>query len=386
MSAQSRCALQTPARLVVPLIHHRQHSGNGNGIALLPSLSVGHHAAADASALPFNLDPSTAKQMAALQATSLAKAANRSVPGGTSAPYFGGLSSNQHSRPDHPNSASDGHAFPDSQLPHNFMNVSPHLPARALRRLVTHLPPITQPNLTQPSTAPMAEVMRQRKRGFLNGLANVMMQRNTPLPPALTGVPLPATFDPAAIPWKSLEINPNDVGIIKLAGKDIDLYKLWAMVFQAGGGVKVRHILQFNTLLGPQMWVHQLSQRGAWGQVCHQFDLPETIAPSTASGEQPVAPVLERYYTAILGPFEEMYRKNAMEQAARASMAAQGRVPQAGPQQMGGQSGRAGSIMGMPGMNGMLGNNSAAMNMVPQMNPSPLPDNSLTGEYMPQPI
>ena len=50
--------------------------------------------------MPFNLDPYTAKQMALLQATSLAKAGNRSAPGGTSASYFGGMSLNHSNRPD----------------------------------------------------------------------------------------------------------------------------------------------------------------------------------------------------------------------------------------------------------------------------------------------
>ena len=51
--------------------------------------------------MPFSgMDPYAAKQMAALQATSLAKAANRSAPGGTSASYFGGMSINNPTRPD----------------------------------------------------------------------------------------------------------------------------------------------------------------------------------------------------------------------------------------------------------------------------------------------
>lgn len=50
--------------------------------------------------MPFNLDPYAAKQMALLQATSLAKAGNRSAPGGTSASYFGGMSLNNSNRPD----------------------------------------------------------------------------------------------------------------------------------------------------------------------------------------------------------------------------------------------------------------------------------------------
>lgn len=51
--------------------------------------------------MPFpGMDSYAAKQMAALQATSLAKAANRSAPGGTSASYFGGMSINSPTRPD----------------------------------------------------------------------------------------------------------------------------------------------------------------------------------------------------------------------------------------------------------------------------------------------
>lgn len=83
---------------------------------------------AGASALPFNLDPFTAKQMAALQATSLAKAANRSAPGGTSAAYFGGMSTNQSNSLSAPH---DSHPFAplsDLQAPNPPMNVRPSPP------------------------------------------------------------------------------------------------------------------------------------------------------------------------------------------------------------------------------------------------------------------
>ena len=82
-----------------------------------------------------------------------------------------------------------------------------------------------------------ATQLMQRKRSFLNGLASIFHQRNAPLPPALTGIPNPPGFDSTTSQWKALDI--SDQGVIRLAGKDVDLYKLWALVFQAGGGVQV---------------------------------------------------------------------------------------------------------------------------------------------------
>lgn len=69
--------------------------------------------------------------MAALQATSLAKAGNRSAPGGTSVPNFGGLSMNQpnsFSRPDSGAQDINNHAFSpvsDLQASNQQLNVSP---------------------------------------------------------------------------------------------------------------------------------------------------------------------------------------------------------------------------------------------------------------------
>ena len=101
-----------PLRNVRLLIHHhprscpahpsprnarQQNVPNTNGAAPFgSSISDGSGSSSSGPVpnLPFNLDPFTAKQMAALQATSLAKAANRSAPGGTSASYFGGMSMN----------------------------------------------------------------------------------------------------------------------------------------------------------------------------------------------------------------------------------------------------------------------------------------------------
>ncbi|KAI0361749.1 hypothetical protein OH77DRAFT_1492728 [Trametes cingulata] len=201
---------------------------------------------------------------------------------------------------------------------------------------------------------------QQRKRNWLNGLATLMVQRGNPLPPQLTGVPFPPNYDPANMPWKSLEVSPTDLGVVRLAGKDVDLFKLWTLIIQSGGGQKV-------------------SQKGAWPLVVQQFDLPEAMPSLHNPAElQPTAAVLERYYTVLLGPFEEAYRKNMMEQ--RAAMA--NRMP-GGPQGPINPQARPGGMVGMPGQNGMPGGTSSAMNMMSQASAGPILDGSLPGQFLP---
>jgi hypothetical protein len=79
----------------------------------------------------------------------------------------------------------------------------------------------------------------QHKKQFLHGLAQVHLARKDPLPPALTGIPYPAGFDPTQSRWKSLESSQAEVGSVMLAGKPVDLYKLWATVSAGGGWLKV---------------------------------------------------------------------------------------------------------------------------------------------------
>ncbi|KAI8995524.1 hypothetical protein BD414DRAFT_479785 [Trametes punicea] len=227
-------------------------------------------------------------------------------------------------------------------------------------------------NPTQPQQNPAAmqqQVYQQRKRNWLNGLATLMVQRGTPLPPQLTGVPFPPNYDPANMPWKSLEVSPTDIGVIRLAGKDVDLFRLWTMIIQAGGG-------------------HKVSQKGAWPLVMQQFDLPEAMpAPNNPAELQPTAAVLERYYNALLGPFEEAYRKNMMEHSQRAAIAA-GRMPGAQQGQMNPQA-RPGGLPGMPGQNalpagGGSGGVAAGMNMMPQpSNAGQSMDGSISGQFRP---
>ncbi|KAI0757114.1 hypothetical protein C8Q80DRAFT_1265086 [Daedaleopsis nitida] len=299
---------------------------------------VGAHGAGDGMG---HLDPFT-KQMAALQATSLAKAGNRSAPGGTSAGYFGGMASSEtaaHSRPD------DSHAFPplpDLQAPNPHMNVRPFLPPDSLPFHSPRPPFPTQPPQIpqQPPNGPVhPDLVRQRKRSWLQGLGTLMAQRNLPLPPQLTGVPFPPGYDPVNMPWKSLEVSPTDLGVIRLAGKDVDLFRLWGIVINNGGG-------------------QATSAKGLWPNIRDTLALPETMpAPNNPAEQQPLVSVLERYYSALLGPFEEAYRKNIEQQNQRAM---------------------AGRQLNAQTRNGMVGGNPVS-GMMPRPNGPPIMDNSIPG-------
>lgn len=81
-------------------------------------------------------------------------------------------------------------------------------------------------------------MIKHKQRSFLLGLANVHLNRGSPLPPALTTVPYPLNYDPASSQWKNLEYS-TEVGAFRLAGKDVDLFKLWGIVSHLGGGQKV---------------------------------------------------------------------------------------------------------------------------------------------------
>ncbi|KAJ7783919.1 hypothetical protein DFH07DRAFT_764288 [Mycena maculata] len=87
---------------------------------------------------------------------------------------------------------------------------------RLMQQLVISLPkPQGSPWALNPGVSlgpPDAPEMEKRQIAFLNGLARIMALRNTPLPPALTGVEMP-TYDLAKTLWKILE--PAAVGVFR---------------------------------------------------------------------------------------------------------------------------------------------------------------------------
>ncbi|KIJ21616.1 hypothetical protein PAXINDRAFT_165068 [Paxillus involutus ATCC 200175] len=145
-------------------------------------------------------------------------------------------------------------------------------------------------------------IMKQKQRSFLTGLANAHINRGTPLPPALTGVPYPPNYDPTTSPWKGVECT-NEIGAFRFAGKDVDMFKLWGIVAQLGGSQKI-------------------TQQNAWSQLLPQFDLPEFLPAPMPNGQRSTATILAQYYTAIIQPFDDFYRRNVQETSRKAMMAA----------------------------------------------------------------
>ncbi|KAJ3561107.1 hypothetical protein NP233_g10398 [Leucocoprinus birnbaumii] len=192
--------------------------------------------------------------------------------------------------------------------------------------------------MSQPSAH--APSLKQRQQNFLNGLAGVMAKRNTPLPPTLTGIPTP-NYDPNNSPWSYIEPSA-EIGSFRLANQDVSLFKLWGLVMQHGGA-------------------QALKANNGWPAICAEFNLPEEFSQMQANGSTSVALMLEQMYTAILYPFEDLYKKNVQEQQRKAQMASR---------QMS-MSGQPGQIRGMP-PNGMQPG-PQQMQQMQQMQRGPMP-------------
>ncbi len=201
------------------------------------------------------MNPNTAKQFAALNAAGLARRAQATrpspLPGGpTSASFIGGAlpsTINQQQSP----SPTPGHDPLSALSSQGRLS----LQAQTMNQpLVPNQPTNFNPSSSDPFMSQAAQqLVRQRqqqqqpqlqhKKQFLSGLASVHLSRKDPLPPALTGIPYPVGFDPTQSRWKSLEPSQTEPGSVMLAGKPIDLYKLYAAVNAGGGWVKVSTVL-----------------------------------------------------------------------------------------------------------------------------------------------
>ncbi|KAF8078468.1 hypothetical protein FPV67DRAFT_1663206 [Lyophyllum atratum] len=247
-----------------------------------------------------NLDPTqAAKQMAALTAASQARIANsRPTPllnpsGTNSAPFLGGTNT-----PNYP--AANYDPLPGSSAQHATFQMPSNL---STSNSSSFLDPMSQ-QATRAVSQANNTTLKQRQQGFLNGLANVMTTMGTPLPPTLTGVHTPS-YDPNTSKWKSLEPS-TEVGFLRLAGKDINLFMLWGSVFQSGGG-------------------HAVTANNGWGAVLAQFNLPEEIPqPFPNVGTISVAQTIVQLYMSMLLPFEQWYRSNIQDQQKKALASRQG--------------------------------------------------------------
>ena len=178
-----------------------------------------------------NMDsPQVAKQMAALTAanqTRISQNTRNTLPTAGSGPYLGGINSHTYPSGGH-DLMSNSNAHSNFQLPTNnyALPLTPNSGSNA-----TFPDPTMSQARNQPSSA---SFLKQRQQGFLQGLASLMAKRNTPLPPSLTGIPY-SNYDPSNTLWSIIEPSP-EAGSFRLAGRDVDLFKLWGLVFQQGGG------------------------------------------------------------------------------------------------------------------------------------------------------
>ncbi|TFK30589.1 hypothetical protein FA15DRAFT_607990 [Coprinopsis marcescibilis] len=242
-----------------------------------------------------NLDASqAAKQMAALNAAKQARmAANprassaglASAGGTSSGSYFGGINNFPPQNPDLLSSGGGPHAR--LQIPNNHATSSLPINQSLLDPSMSH-----HPN--------SRSAQQQRQQGFLLGLHNLMVKLGQPLPPALTGIPAP-NYNPSTSPWSHIEPG-SEVGSLKLAGKDVNLFRLWSAVFQSGGG-------------------QVLSANNGWPSLLPHFDLPEEFPSVQANGSSSVATMLHQIYMSVLYQFEDSYRKNMQENQRKANVA-----------------------------------------------------------------
>lgn len=217
------------------------------------------------------------------------------------------------------NQQSSLHQDPSLNMPFNpAVPLSAHQPSNyspANTQLATpSLDPTGRSNLAP--RQPNAAMIKQKQRGFLSNLATHHNSRGMPLPPALTGVPYPPNYDPANSCWKNLECVPGEIGIFRLGGKDIELLKLWAIVLQYGGGVKVCVWCSNGFLSNP----FQVGQQNGWPHIIRNLDLPDVLP----GHNQNTAGVLAHYYANILQPFEEIWRRNYQEKMMTARPAGTG--------------------------------------------------------------
>jgi len=263
-----------------------------------------------------------AKQMAALTAANQSRISQNTrstlpTPGGiNSGPYLG--ASNSHTYPSGGHDLmSNANSHLNFQVPNN--NYGLQTPNSVANTSFPD-PAMSQANQSR-NQASGSSSLKQRQQGFLQGLAGLMAKRNTPLPPSLTGIPY-SNYDPNNTLWSIIEPS-SEIGSFRLAGRDVDLFKLWGLVFQQGGG----HMVYFYLVCLILAKLIQVTANNAWGSILPHFDLPDEFPQMQANNSTSVALMLSQYYMNILFPFEEVYRKNLQDQRGKASMAGRQGIP-----------------------------------------------------------
>jgi len=114
--------------------------------------------------------------------------------------------------------------------------------------------------------------------------------------------------------WTFIEPSEN-VGRFRLAGRDVDLFLLWAIVIANGGANAVCSPFKYHFCDNIFTRDHkQFTSSGSWARILPHFNLPERFSDAQANGSTSMAFTLSRYYYSILYPFELLYQRGVQEQ------------------------------------------------------------------------
>ncbi len=196
------------------------------------------------------MNPAAAKQFALLNAAGLARRAQTTrpspLPGGpTSASFLGGGLHQQQSPSPAPGHDPLSALSPQGRLSLQAQSLA-HQQSVPNQQPANFSPSSSDPFMSSAGQLPIRQSHQQlnpqhknKQRQFLGTLANFHLARKDPLPPTLTGIPYPPDFNPSQSKWRTLESSPTEAGSVMLAGKPVDLFKLWAAVNTGGGWAKV---------------------------------------------------------------------------------------------------------------------------------------------------
>ncbi|KZV86442.1 hypothetical protein EXIGLDRAFT_840787 [Exidia glandulosa HHB12029] len=86
---------------------------------------------------------------------------------------------------------------------------------------------------------------RERVQNFFKFVAQYMNTRGLVLPPFISGLNTPP-YDPNGSPFAWLEPGSH-MSTVKVADRDVDLFKLWQLVWSGGTSQKVRNLFIFTS-------------------------------------------------------------------------------------------------------------------------------------------
>ncbi|KZV63284.1 hypothetical protein PENSPDRAFT_691766 [Peniophora sp. CONT] len=149
-------------------------------------------------------------------------------------------------------------------------------------------PTTTATNMAAPQGPPnpqmVAQALMARRRQFYTSLAQTHFQRGQPLPQQFTGTNTPG-YDPNNSPWNRLPVS-NELGKLRVNGKDLEIYQLFSLVMGQGGGLA------------------KMTENNSWPKLLGFLDLgPEQLQ------------ALAQTLTALFAPIEEMMRRQRQQQA-----------------------------------------------------------------------